>query len=154
MKKILMVCLGNICRSPLAEGLLRDKIKSQKINALVDSAGTSNYHIGEAPDPRSAEIARKYGIDISDLKGRQFGIEDFDQFDHIFVMDENNYADVLMLCRNQKDKDKIKLILNLTHPGQNKPVPDPYYGGAEGFENMYRLLDAATDKIIEELSNN
>ncbi len=151
MKKILMVCLGNICRSPLAEGILRDKIDKVGINAVVDSCGTSAWHVGEQPDDRAQAIARKYGIDISDLRGRQFTQSDFDKFDLIYAMDSENLSGILRLARNENDKKKVDLILNATHPGKNMSVPDPYYGGKEGFENIFKLLDAACDKIIEDL---
>ena len=147
MTKILMVCLGNICRSPLAEGILKSKLPKQ--NFIVDSAGTANYHVGIAPDVRSIAVAKKYGLDISNLKGRQFSTTDFDMFDLIYVMDESNYNNVLSVARNESDKAKVKLILNEMYPNQNLVVPDPYYGGEEGFENVYKMLDEACTKITE-----
>ena len=147
--RVLMVCLGNICRSPLAEGIL--KIKSSHLSIQVDSAGTSNYHIGSPPDPRSVDIAMKYGIDISNQKGRQFTVNDFDAFDFIYAMDGSNYKNILALARNENDKKKVDLILNLSHPNQNKDVPDPYYGGDKGFENVYKMLDQACDRLIDKL---
>lgn len=149
--KILMVCLGNICRSPLAEGILREK--AQDLDVETDSAGTSSYHVDEAPDLRSIQIARKYAINISDLRGRQFTTDDFDNFDKIYVMDQSNYQNVLRLARNDEDRAKVDLILNEIMPGSNSEVPDPYYGGDQGFENVYRMLDEATDKIIEKVKN-
>lgn len=151
-KKILMVCLGNICRSPLAHGLLRDKLKDQPDHE-VDSAGTAGYHIDEAPDPRMIKTARRHGLEISNLRGRQFVQEDFDHFDEIYVMDESNLSNVLALARNDSDRKKVSMILNLSEAHQNMPVPDPYYGGDEGFEEVYRLLDRATDALKEKLSN-
>jgi protein-tyrosine phosphatase len=145
MNKILMVCLGNICRSPLAEGILKSKLSKQHF--IIDSAGTANYHIGNPPDKRSVEVAKKYGLDISNLKGRQFGISDFDNFDWIYVMDESNYNNVIKLARTEEDIAKVKFILNEIHPNQNYAVPDPYYGGDEGFENVYNMLDEACDII-------
>ncbi len=150
--KILMVCLGNICRSPLAEGILREKIKD--MDAEVDSAGTSAYHVDEAPDPRSIKIARKYGINISDLRGRQFSIADFDRFDRIYVMDESNYQNVLELARNEEDKNKVDFLLNEVEPGINNEVPDPYYGGDRGFDDVYKMLDTATDQIVKKIKKN
>jgi protein-tyrosine phosphatase len=150
--KILMVCLGNICRSPLAEGILREKIKD--MDAEVDSAGTSAYHVDEAPDPRSIKIARKHGINISDLRGRQFSIADFDRFDRIYVMDESNYQNVLDLARNEADKNKVDFLLNEVEPGINNEVPDPYYGGDRGFDDVYKMLDAATDQIVKKIKKN
>lgn len=146
-----MVCLGNICRSPLAEGILRDKAMNEGITVIVDSCGTSGYHIGEHPDPRSVENAKVNGIDISDLVARKFRIEDFDEFDKIYVMDSSNYSDVIALTKSDKDKEKVDLILNMAFPKSNKNVPDPYFGGEQGFQKVYQLLDEACEKIIEEL---
>ncbi|MDO5970209.1 low molecular weight protein-tyrosine-phosphatase [Flavivirga aquimarina] len=150
MTKILMVCLGNICRSPLAEGILKSKLSSDLFK--VDSAGTASYHIGSSPDKRSIEVARKYGLDISNLKGRQFKTSDFDAFDLIYVMDESNYRNVISLARNDEDNAKVKFILNEIYPNQNYDVPDPYYGGDEGFENIYKMLDEACDMIAKTLT--
>lgn len=151
--KILMVCLGNICRSPLAEGILRQKLEQNNIqHVLVDSAGTSDYHIGESPDGRSQENALSHDVDISMLRGRQFTVDDYDRFDQIFVMDSSNYSDVLSLARNENDKNKVDLILNKAFPNENRSVPDPYFGGEQGFENVYQLLDKACDQIISEIN--
>ncbi|WP_223551787.1 MULTISPECIES: low molecular weight protein-tyrosine-phosphatase [Aestuariivivens] len=150
MTKILMVCLGNICRSPLAEGILRSKLPLSDF--MVDSAGTANYHVGDKPDRRSIAVAKKYGLDISNLKGRQFSTKDFDNFDHIFVMDESNYINVMSLARDDQDKEKVKFILNEVYPNQNYSVPDPYYGGNSGFENVYKMLDEACSIIAEQLT--
>lgn len=149
--KILMVCLGNICRSPLAEGILREKVKD--LNVETDSAGTSAYHVDEAPDTRSILTGRKHDINISDLRGRQFIVEDFDRFDKIYVMDQSNYNNVIQMARNESDKLKVEYILNEVEPGANAEVPDPYYGGDKGFENVYKMLDVATDKIVEKIKN-
>ena len=149
MTKILMVCLGNICRSPLAEGILKSKLSSN--NFYVDSAGTANYHTGELPDIRSIQIAQKYHIDISDQRGRQFKVNDFDVFDHIYVMDRSNYYNVVSLARNSNDKRKVKLILKELYPEENLDVPDPYYGGHDGFQNVFDLLDKACEIIADKL---
>lgn len=146
-----MVCLGNICRSPLAEGLLTSKVDSNQV--LVDSAGTASYHIGEAPDLRTIKSARKHGLNISQLVGRQFKVEDFDKFDRIYVMDHSNLQNVLHQARNEEDRAKVDLILNEISAGSNQDVPDPYYGGDEGFEQVFRLLDAATNNIAEKLAD-
>lgn len=148
MKRILMVCLGNICRSPLAEALLRSKVGDRNIE--VDSAGTGDFHIGSRPDKRSIEVADKYGISTEGIYGRQITTSDFDAFDAIYVMDSDNYNNVMKLARNNKDEYKVELILNLVQPGQNQSVPDPYFGGEEGFEHVYQLLDKATDAIIKQ----
>lgn len=147
--RILMVCLGNICRSPLAEGILREKVKN--LDVVIDSAGTSGYHIDEAPDPRSIQIGRRYGINISDLRGRQFTPDDFDRYDKIYVMDESNYENVIQLARNEEDEAKVDYILNELEPGSNSPVPDPYFGGDNGFQNVYEMLDKATDTIVQKI---
>lgn len=152
MNKILMVCLGNICRSPLAEGILRHKLSQKGLNHItVDSAGTSNYHTGECPDKRSAENARSHGIDISKLKARQFSKNDFDTFDMIFVMDTSNYNDVIELARDERDKQKVEMILNRVFPDTNMSVPDPYFGGEQGFENVFMLLDKACEVIANSI---
>ena len=144
-----MVCLGNICRSPLAEGIL--KAKSKQLNILVDSAGTSAYHIGEQPDIRSIAIAKSYGINISNQKARQFGINDFDKFDKIYAMDKSNYSQIISRARNQVDKDKVDLILNELNPESFQDVPDPYYGGENGFQDVYDLLNSACDEIVAKI---
>src|SRR5699024_7045873 len=150
-KKILMVCLGNICRSPLAEGILASKVDTDKV--LVDSAGTSNWHVGKQPDPRSIEVAEQFGIDISHQKARQFSVSDFDTFDKIYVMDNSNYENVIALARNEEDKKKVERILNEVSPGKNLEVPDPYYGGDSGFIKVYKMLDEAFEIVAEKLSN-
>ncbi|AXT50136.1 low molecular weight phosphotyrosine protein phosphatase [Aquimarina sp. BL5] len=147
--KILMVCLGNICRSPLAEGILASKLDSEKFQ--VDSCGTSNYHIGEKPDRRSIETARKHGIDITNQRAAQFKVSDFDTYDFIYPMDQSNYNDIIKLARNNNDKEKVKLILNELTPNENLDVPDPYYGGEQGFEDVYNMLNNACDNIIKKL---
>lgn len=149
MKRILMVCLGNICRSPLAEGILRAKANEHNLTIQIDSAGTSNYHIGECPDSRTISNAKTHSIDLSKLKARQFTVADFDAFDHIFVMDSSNYSDVVSLARNEDDIKKVELILNRVHINSNMSVPDPYFGGEQGFENVFILLDKACDVIIK-----
>ncbi|MEQ6124849.1 low molecular weight protein-tyrosine-phosphatase [Pseudotenacibaculum sp. MALMAid0570] len=149
MKKILMVCLGNICRSPLAEGILRSKIDVDEV--FVDSAGTAAYHVGELPDSRSIDVARKYGIDLTYQRARKFEVVDFDQFDEIFVMDDSNYQNVLWKARTKDDEAKVKMILNESQPNSNKSVPDPYYGGDQGFENVYQMLDEACEVIAKRM---
>lgn len=150
--KIIMVCLGNICRSPLADGLLRKKVENIGIDVEVDSAGTSGHHNGEAPDERMQKTAMEFGLDISHLQSRKFIQADFDRFDLIYVMDKSNLSNVLALARNEKDKSKVKLILNEIQPDSDSEVPDPYFGGQQGFYNVYELLDSATDVILEKIS--
>jgi len=151
--KILMVCLGNICRSPMAEGIMRSKVEKYQLNAQIDSCGTANYHVGDAPDVRGQQTLLKRDIDISNHRGRQFSIRDFDKFDMIFAMDENNYHDLKYLARNQKDENKVKLIMNTVFPGENIPVPDPYYGNMNDFEESFKLLDLACEKIALDLKD-
>lgn len=149
--KILMVCLGNICRSPMADGLLRHKVEREAIDAVVDSAGTAGYHIGEAPDSRMRATAKQMGFPIDQLRARQFQPSDFDEFDLIYVMDKSNRQNVLSLARTAEDESKVKLILNEIEPGKDLEVPDPYYGGEQGFIDVFNMLDQATDIIIEKL---
>ncbi|MBS1641911.1 MAG: low molecular weight phosphotyrosine protein phosphatase [Bacteroidetes bacterium] len=144
-----MVCLGNICRSPLAEGILRNKVEEAGLNWVVDSAGTANYHVGEPPHHLSQKIAKLHGIDISQHKGRQFVKEDFERFDFIYVMDEDNYADVKTIAKNYFTEKKIDLILNASFPNQNKNVPDPWYGTEEGYHKVYDMLNKACEVIIK-----
>lgn len=144
--KILMVCLGNICRSPLAEGILRAKLSE---DFHVDSAGTGDWHVGQCPDKRSVAVAKKYGIDISNQRARQFNPEDFDEFDLIYVMDESNFKDLTALAKNEIHRSKVKLILE---EFENKNVPDPYYGGDEGFEKVFNMLDEISTKIASKIS--
>ncbi|MCW3071369.1 MAG: protein-tyrosine-phosphatase [Bacteroidetes bacterium] len=151
MTKVLMVCLGNICRSPLAEGILRVKAEKAGLYVEIDSAGTSNYHLGENPDKRTVINAARHAVDVAKLKARQFSVSDFDEFDHIFVMDRSNYADVLSLARNDDDRHKVEMILNRVYPGSDMSVPDPYFGGEQGFENVFILLDKACDVIVSSL---
>lgn len=149
MIKVVMVCLGNICRSPLAEGILQSKVNPLEV--FVDSAATADYHIGKLPYKGTIEIADKYGIDITNQRARKFTVKDFDTFDYIYVMDESNYQNVLLLARNEEDKSKVQMILNVTDPNGNLSVPDPYYGGKEDFENVYKMLDEVCDGIINKL---
>jgi protein-tyrosine phosphatase len=147
--KILMVCLGNICRSPLAEGILSHKGRHLKLE--VDSAGTASYHIGKQPDIRSIEIANKYDIDLNQQRARQFSRADFDEFDIIYAMDTNNYAHLISLASSETDRNKIRMILNKINPKAYQSVPDPYYGGENGFQNIFNMLDKACDKIIQDI---
>lgn len=147
--KILMVCLGNICRSPLAEGILASKLPQDKF--IVDSAGTGSWHIGHAPDKRSIAVAQKNGLCIDNQKGRQFKTSDFDEFDYIYVMDSSNFRDVLHLAKTPEHKNKVCLILNELFPDENVDVPDPYYGAVNGFDNVYQMLDEASEIIASKL---
>ncbi|CAM1333487.1 low molecular weight protein-tyrosine-phosphatase [Tenacibaculum aestuariivivum] len=150
--KILMVCLGNICRSPLAEGILQSKLNTEFFK--VDSAGTAGYHVGELPDVRSIAVAKKYGIDITNQQSRKFKKSDFKEFDIIFAMDQSNYTNIISIADTEKDIQKVKMILNELHPTANNSVPDPYHGGREGFENIYVMLDEVCEIIASKLENN
>ncbi len=151
--RILMVCLGNICRSPMAEGLMKRKISEAKLDWFVDSAGTANYHVGSSPDHRMIAIGKQFGTPIHDLKGRQFCAKDFDDFDLIFAMDQSNEKNILKLAPSPEASKKVRLILNELHPGSNQQVPDPYYGSMADFENVYVLLDTLTEAVKNNLIN-
>jgi len=150
---ILMVCLGNICRSPLAEGIMKEKLKAYGLQGIVDSAGTSSYHSGESPDRRSIEIALKNGFDISGQRAREFSPEDFENFDVIFAMDRENYHNLLEMARNQSHRQKVELILNRVETEKNLEVPDPYYGNFADFEKVYNLLNKSCEVIAQSLKN-
>jgi protein-tyrosine phosphatase len=147
--KILMVCLGNICRSPLAEGIMRDLLNGSAHE--VDSAGTSSYHEGERPDDRMLRTAKKYGVSMNGIRSRGLKVEDFDRFDRIYVMDQSNLKNVLLIARNDEDRAKVELLLNASHPGQDREVPDPYYGGEKGFDQVYLMILEACQKIKDRL---
>lgn len=144
-----MVCLGNICRSPLAEGILKDKVKKSNLSVQVDSCGFEYDHLGAQPDYRAIEVAAFHDIDITDQKARLFNPSYFDIYDKILVMDNNNYRMIASKARNQEDMDKVDLIMNISKPGSNLQVPDPYYGEKVGFYETWEMLDSATDRIIE-----
>jgi protein-tyrosine phosphatase len=150
--RILMVCLGNICRSPLAEGILKHKVRQNGLDWTVDSAGTGSWHAGELPDRRSIAVARKYGVDITDQRARQFQSADFDRFDQILVMDVQNHRDVLRQAQHDGHRAKVQLILDFIYPGQDRSVPDPYYDD-NGFEEVFGMLDAACDKLLAQSSD-
>lgn len=143
-----MVCLGNICRSPLAEGILKSKTKNK---ILVESAGTGGWHIGELPDSRSIEVANSHHIDITDQHCRKFTYSDFENFDLIYVMDRNNLNDVLNIARFDHEREKVRLILEEVYPNMSKEVPDPYYQGEDGFEIVFQMLDKACDVIARKM---
>ncbi len=147
-----MVCLGNICRSPLAEGILRKKVFNT--NVEIDSAGTGAYHIGNPPDPRSIKEGRLNDLDISDLRARQFNTDDFKKFDRIYVMDQMNYDNVIRLASSEEEEAKVSLILDEIFPGEDAEVPDPYTGGQSGFTMVYRMLDEACDEIVNKYKLN
>lgn len=146
--KVLMVCLGNICRSPLAEGILQQKVQQASLGWQVDSAGTGDWHIGQAPHRLSQKVAKMNGIDISYQKGRQFRPQDMIHFDKIYFMDIHNYRDAQQMAGHLWDSQKADLLLNEIFPGQNRPVPDPYTGGEEDFHAVFELISEACETII------
>ena len=145
--KICFVCLGNICRSPAAQGILQHEAERKGLNLSLDSAGTAAYHVGNPPDPRSIAVAKQNGIPISQFRARKFTREDFKNFNHIYVMDQSNYKDVIGLAETREEQEKVSLLLP-----DEKEVPDPYYGGPEGFESCYSLLDDACTQIVKKLN--
>jgi protein-tyrosine phosphatase len=147
MPKILFVCLGNICRSPLAEGIMLHLKEKHDLDLEIDSAGTASYHIDEAPDPRTITNAKKNGVDLSKLRARQFSANDFEAFDFIYVMDKSNLRNVLSLAKNDSHKQKVALFLDTLHPGKNLEVPDPYYGDETHFEEVFQLVYKACDNL-------
>jgi protein-tyrosine phosphatase len=149
--RVLMVCLGNICRSPLAEGILKHRAKENGIDILVDSAGTGFWHVGQKPDRRSIAVAEKNGIDITCQRARLFKKEDFQKFDVIYAMDENNLNELMKKAKNDEEKRKVKLIMNELSPEQNIPVPDPYYGDDSGFDEVFQMLNLVAEKILTDI---
>jgi protein-tyrosine phosphatase len=150
--KILMVCLGNICRSPLAEGLLQDKAWKAGLKWSVESAGTNGYHVGEAPHPLSQKVSRINGIDISKQRSRRFIAEDFNRFDIIYAMSDDVIDEMRRIAKNKFDEKKVDLLLNELFPGQNVDVPDPWYGPEPGYHEVYKMIDKACDAIIKKYS--
>lgn len=144
-----MVCLGNICRSPLAEGILQQKVATHNLNWVVESAGTNGFHVGEAPHKFSQKVAKKYGVDISKQISRQFFATDFDNFDKIYVMAKDVLDDVKKIAGNKFDENKIDYFLNELNENTNENVPDPWYGNEDGYEIVYKLIDNTCDAIIK-----
>ncbi len=147
-KRILMVCLGNICRSPLAEGILRGKARAAGLDWEIDSAGTNGYHIGEAPHHLSQKVARQNGIDIGNQRARRFTAADFQRFDKIYAMAGDVVDDMRRIAGRQFEASKVDLLMNEVHPGKDEDVPDPWYGPEAGYHEVYAMLDKAADHII------
>lgn len=151
--RILMVCLGNICRSPLAEGILQEKVKKAGLNWVVDSAGTNHYHTGDPPHPLSQKVALANGIDITNQRARKFTSEDLNQFDKIYALAGDVLNDIRRITGNKFDSSKVDLLMNEQYPGKNLDVPDPYYGGEPDFHEVYELLDEVLDQLILKYQN-
>jgi protein-tyrosine phosphatase len=151
--RVLFVCLGNICRSPLAEGIFRQAVENAGLaeRITIDSAGTGNWHVGEPPDPRAQACGRKFGVDIGELRGRQFAPADFQEFDHILVMDSKNRRDVLRLAQTDEHKAKVRMLLEHGPVRTDSDVPDPYFGGDQGFDDVFDMLSAACDALLESI---
>jgi protein-tyrosine phosphatase len=154
-----MVCLGNICRSPLAQGILQDKALKAGLTWSVDSAGTNSYHIGEAPHPLSQKVAKQHGIDISQQRARHFKVEDFDIYDKIYALAEDVLDDIRIISKKKPayrsgrfDPSKIDLLMNELYPGENRDVPDPYYGPEQGYQQVYKMIDEVCDAIVKKYS--
>jgi protein-tyrosine phosphatase len=148
-----MVCLGNICRSPLAEGILQDKVNKAGLNWVVDSAGTNHYHTGDPPHPLSQKVALANGIDITNQRARRFTSEDLNQFDKIYALAGDVLNDIRRITGNKFDSSKVDLLMNEQYPGKNLDVPDPYYGGEPDFHEVYELLDEVLDQLILKYQN-
>lgn len=151
--KILMVCLGNICRSPLAEGILQHKASQAGLNWEVDSAGTNGYHTGEAPHPLSQKVASLNGIDICKQRARRFVASDIDKYDRIYALAEDVYRDIKRIAGNKFNPDKVDLLMNELHPGKNMDVPDPWYGPEPGYHDVYAMINEVCDEIIKKYSD-
>ncbi len=150
--KILMVCLGNICRSPLAEGIFRKQIETRGLDWKVDSAGTGDWHSGESPDPRSIQVARHQGLDISNQRARQIRSHDLSTFDFIFAMDKANYRNILELVKQPDQCDRVHLFLEFARSEDALEVPDPYWND-NGFHEVYHMLDQACQHVIDRILN-
>lgn len=152
VKRVLFVCLGNICRSPMAHGIFRHLAKENGIGIFIDSAGTSGFHEGEAPDMRAQKTMKENGISISDLRSRPFVVEDFDAFDIILVMDSSNYNNVIKLSRTPSDKAKVYLMMNVLDENKNQSVPDPWFGGQSGFTQVYNMLYKSSEAWLKHIT--
>jgi protein-tyrosine phosphatase len=146
--KILMVCLGNICRSPLAEGILKQKAVQHGLNWHIESAGTNGYHTGEAPHRLSQKVAKMNGVEICHQRAQRFSAADFGRFDKIYAMAADVISDMKRIAGNKYDVSKVDLLLNELNPGENLDVPDPWYGTEPGYHEVYKMIDEACEKII------
>lgn len=147
--KILMVCLGNICRSPLAEGILQDKAFKAGLSWSIESAGTNQYHTGEPPHPLSQKVAKIHGVDISQQRARRFSAEDFVIYDKVYALSADVLEEMRRMSKNKFDASKTGLLMNELFPGENVDVPDPWYGPEPGYHEVYKLISNACDAIIK-----
>ena len=153
MVKVLFVCMGNICRSPTAEGVFRDLVKKQGLqdHIHIDSAGTHAYHVGNGPDPRAQAAARKRDIDLSAQRARKVEAADFSKFDYVLAMDESNYADLEYIANDGSHENKLSLFLEFSENNSQREVPDPYYGGDQGFEQVLDLIEEASNGLLNDI---
>ena len=152
--KILMVCLGNICRSPLAEGILQHKVNEAGLSWKVESAGTNSYHIGEPPHHLSQKVAQLNGINICDQRARRFKPSDLEEYDLLYAMSKDVIDDMKTMAGNNWQQEKVKLLMDELHPGQQKDVPDPWYGPEQGYHEVYNMIEASCDKIFKKAQIN
>ena len=152
--KILMVCLGNICRSPLAEGILQHKVNEAGLPWKVESAGTNSYHIGEPPHHLSQKVAQLNGINICDQRARRFKPSDLEEYDLLYAMSKDVIDDMKTMAGNHWQQEKVKLLMDELHPGQQKDVPDPWYGPEPGYHEVYKMIEAACEKILKKAQIN
>lgn len=150
MKKILFICLGNICRSPMAAGIFNHEAKKRGVDLRADSAGFESFHIGDPPDKRAVNTCSQHGIDISQHKARLFHTADFDQYEDIYAMDHKNYRDAAFFARNQDDTKKVHYLMDLITPGKHESVPDPYLAEEEECEKVHHVLKKASNKLIDQ----
>lgn len=151
--KILMVCLGNICRSPLAEGILQEKVSKAGLPWIVESAGTNRYHTGDAPHPLSQKVAKMNGIDINHQRARTITPADMDTYDKVYALAEDVLQEIKRICGSKFNDNKVTLLLTEAFPGKKVDVPDPYYGTEEGFHKVYKMLDEACEAIVNKYNN-
>lgn len=153
MKSVIFVCLGNICRSPMAHGIFREKVKQAGLHIEIESAGTSSFHNGEPADSRAIATLKSKGIDILDLRSRLFISSDFEDYDYIITMDASNQNNVMKMAEETGSSNFPTMVMDFQFPDEHISVPDPYYGGATGFEDVYKMLDASLDELLKEISN-
>lgn len=151
--RILIVCLGNICRSPIAEGVLKEKVRKHSLDWTIASAGTNGYHTGEAPHHFSQKVCKTAGIDISGQRAKQFVPQDFAQYDKIYVMADDVYEDVVRIAGKAVDHSKLDYFLNELHPGKDASVPDPWYGDEDGYTPVYEMIEETCEVIVRKYKN-